>query len=52
MNFEGFAETSKIPEVVLKKILMNGLVEDSLSEADIIGLRFLEKIWSTKNPST
>ena len=48
MNFEGFAETSKIPEVVLKKILINGLVEDSLSEADIIGLRFLEKIWENK----
>lgn len=48
MKFEGFAETSKIPEVVLKKILMNGLVEDSLSEADIIGLRFLEKIWENK----
>jgi len=48
VKFEGFAETSKIPEVVLKKILMNGLVEDSLSEADIIGLRFLEKIWENK----
>ena len=48
MNFEGFAETSKIPEVVLDKILMNGLVEDSLSEADIIGLKFLEKIWEDK----
>jgi hypothetical protein len=45
VNFEGFAETSKIPEAVLRKIFTNGLVEDSLSEADIIGLKFLERIW-------
>ena len=48
MDIDDFAKTSKIPAVVLKKITRKELVESPLSEDDIIGLNFLEKIWENE----
>ena len=45
MEIEDFAKTSKIPIDLLKKITRSGMVETPLSENDIKGLEFLEKIW-------
>ena len=49
MIIDDYAKTSKIPAVVLKKIAWKGLVEVPLSEDDIKGLNFLEKIWEDKS---
>ena len=44
MELEDFARISRIPLALLKKIARAGIVEIPLSENDILGLRFLEKI--------
>lgn len=44
MELMDFAITSRIPLALLKKIARAGMVEIPLSENDIIGLNFLEKI--------
>ena len=44
MELEEFARISRIPLPLLKKIARVGLVENPLSENDILGLTFLEKI--------
>ena len=49
MVIDDYAKTSKIPAVVLKKITWKGLVEVPLSEDDIKGLNFLEKIWEDES---
>ena len=44
MELEEFARISRIPLALLKKIARAGMVENPLSENDILGLTFLEKI--------
>ena len=44
MELEDFARISRIPLSLLKKIARAGMVENPLSENDILGLTFLEKI--------
>ena len=44
MELENFARISRIPLALLKKIARAGVVEVPLSEHDILGLKFLEKI--------
>jgi hypothetical protein len=44
MELEDFARISRIPLGLLKKIARAGMVENPLSENDILGLTFLEKI--------
>ena len=48
MNYDEFSKISDIPKNILVKLFVEGLLDESLSEANVQCLRFLEKVWNNK----
>jgi hypothetical protein len=48
MKITEYAKNTSIPKRILRYLYREGIINDPLSHENLIGLRFLEKIWGRK----
>jgi len=49
MNIEQYAKESKLPLKILRWMVRENMVQNPLSDTDLIGLSLVEKLWGKKN---